>query len=398
MGKVNLTKRIKTADGYRFCPVAVTDKGRIKPDWVVINADGPGKPYEEKHPEGAYYIEWRQDGKRHRESVGKNATQASNQQLRKEAALRAIKQGIELVPDDDDKRQKLASAISTYLEEIELTKKRKTLYAYTVALEYLRESLEFNERAGVTGPKVYVDDIDRKDMLRFSAFLRDQKEQAPRSCHNKFENVLTFLKSCNRAKIVTAKDWPAYTEEEPEAFEKEELSTFFAHCTEDERDVFTFYLATGFREQEVMHVTWKDVNFKGRTVSVKWKPDLGWTPKAYKEREVPAPDNLLELLARRTKVKGVDLIFPNTEGRPQRHFIRHCKAIAKRAGLNPDHWWLHKFRSTFATWHLQDGRDIRTVQKWLGHSDLASTMRYLKPARHRDVLEKVNETFAFLRP
>jgi site-specific recombinase XerD len=52
-----------------------------------------------------------------------------------------------------------------------------------------------------------------------------------------------------------------------------------------------------------------------------------------------------------------------------------------RAGLDPQNFWLHKSRATFATTCLRGGADIRTVQKWLGHVDLASTMRYLQAAR-----------------
>ena len=70
------------------------------------------------------------------------------------------------------------------------------------------------------------------------------------------------------------------------------------------------------------------------------------------------------------------------------------KAAAKRAGVNPDEFWLHKFRATFATWHLWSGVDLRTVQQWLGHSDMESTMRYLKPSRSEATAAKVNETFA----
>jgi hypothetical protein len=46
---------------------------------------------------------------------------------------------------------------------------------------------------------------------------------------------------------------------------------------------------TGMREQEVMHAYWSDVNFSHTTVRVSHKPDRGWTPKAYKEREIPIP-------------------------------------------------------------------------------------------------------------
>jgi integrase len=59
----------------------------------------------------------------------------------------------------------------------------------------------------------------------------------------------------------------------------------------------------------------------------------------------------------------------------------------------PEHFWLHKFRATFATWSLWANVDLRTVQSWLGHSDLESTMRYLKPSRVQQVREKVNEIF-----
>jgi site-specific recombinase XerD len=57
-------------------------------------------------------------------------------------------------------------------------------------------------------------------------------------------------------------------------------------------------------------------------------------------------------------------------------------------------FWLHKFRATFATWALWAGVDLRTVQQWLGHSDIESTMRYLKPSRSQQVHDKVNEIFA----
>jgi site-specific recombinase XerD len=68
------------------------------------------------------------------------------------------------------------------------------------------------------------------------------------------------------------------------------------------------------------------------------------------------------------------------------------------AAYSPDrsipHRRNHKFRATFATWSLWAGVDLRTVQQWLGHSDMESTMPYLKPSRSQQVREKVNEIFA----
>ena len=99
------------------------------------------------------------------------------------------------------------------------------------------------------------------DLLKFCAFLRDEKEQAPRSVYNKFENLMAFLKANGIRGLVGKNDWPRYTEEEPEMYEKEELDKLFAACDAEERLWYEFFLMTGMREQEVMYTYWSDVNF-----------------------------------------------------------------------------------------------------------------------------------------
>jgi len=68
--------------------------------------------------------------------------------------------------------------------------------------------------------------------------------------------------------------------------------------------------------------------------------------------------------------------------------------VAELAKLDKGNFWLHKFRATFATRCLLAVVDLRTVQLWLGHSDIESTMRYLKPSRSQQTRDKVNEIFA----
>ena len=99
--------------------------GRVKPDTVLVN----GK--EEKHPEGASYLEWRDGAKRIRLSVGKDAQDAAARRLRKEAELNAINNGVAVVPENGkDGHRSLAKAVADFLDETKLTKKPKTLAAY----------------------------------------------------------------------------------------------------------------------------------------------------------------------------------------------------------------------------------------------------------------------------
>ena len=81
--------------------------------------------------------------------------------------------------------------------------------------------------------------------------MRDEKELHPRTCWNKFSNVMSFLKAQGIRGLVHKNDWPHYVEEEPEVYEREDLDKFFAACDDQERLWFEFFLMTGMREQEV---------------------------------------------------------------------------------------------------------------------------------------------------
>jgi integrase/recombinase XerD len=378
--QVNLTKRVQTPQGWRYCAVLLSANGRVKPDVVVVNG------HEERHPEGAYYLEWREGAKRVRLSVGKDAQDAAARRLRKEAELNAINNGVAVLPENGNGQRSVAATVADYLDEVKLTKKPKTLAAYSTALEYFTESCR----------KMNMKEIERGDLLKFSAFLRDKKGQSPRSVHNKFANVMSFLKANGIRGLVDKNDWPRFVEEEPEVYEREELDKLFKACTVEERLWYEFFLMTGMREQEVMHCTWSDVILTRSTVTVRYKPEYGFSPKNYREREIPIPSKLVKRLkawkAKSDKTCG--LVFPTAACKPKLDFLDCLKACAERAELEKGNFWLHKFRATFATWSLWAGVDLRTVQQWLGHSDMESTMRYLKPSRSQQVRAKVNEIFA----
>jgi len=132
-------------------------------------------------------------------SLGKDPQDAAARRQRKEAELNALNNGVPVLPDNGkDRPHSIARAVAQFVEETERTKKPKTLAAYTTALNYFTESC----------PKLYLHDIERKDLLKFSAFLRDDKNQAPRSVYNKFETIMTFLKANGIRGLVGKNDWP----------------------------------------------------------------------------------------------------------------------------------------------------------------------------------------------
>lgn len=157
----------------------------------------------EKHPEGAYYLDWTEDGKRARVSVGTDTTAAYNCRVRKQRELDALASGLIVSnPVEDDSRLRIGSAIDDFLEEIQLSRQRKTWMGYLVSLRYFQESCG----------KRFLDEVERKDLLRLAAFLRDTKKLSPRTVHNKFADVLTFLQAQGVPKLIGKNDHPRFIE------------------------------------------------------------------------------------------------------------------------------------------------------------------------------------------
>jgi integrase len=61
---------------------------------------------------------------------------------------------------------------------------------------------------------------------------------------------------------------------------------------------------------------------------------------------------------------------------------------------------LHRFRKNFATMHHHNGVSVRSIQKWLRHSSLETTLRYLAGEEDKgpEMRKKINGTFAAFAP
>jgi hypothetical protein len=213
---VNLTKYVNIGEHqWRFCPVVISANGRIKPDYVLA----AGSP--ELHREGAYYIEWYENGSRHRRSVGKNALEAHAQQQRHIQLLRNKALGIEVVPQEKELGGlAIAESCAEFLGEVRQRSRPKTHQQYSVALRYFRESCTDKQ----------VSEFDRSDLLKLLAFMRDEKKLNKRTAWTKLNVVVQWLKVNGVTGLMKRSDWPRFVEAEPEAYSVDELEKFLAKC------------------------------------------------------------------------------------------------------------------------------------------------------------------------
>jgi integrase len=387
--KIALTKKVQREDGERV--------------YVAPETEG----------DGIFYLSWYEGTKRRRESIpATTLKQAQKAQANKQADMDADERkkanGTYVAPEKPADRVLLKDAAAEYLADIKAHKAAKTYNAYSKAVEYFLASCK----------KTFLDSVDRKDMLAYKTYLVDEAEQAPRSVWNKFAAVMSFLRTSGRGgKVigVVKGDWPEYdTDAAVDIYKDAELKKFYAACDEAQERWFKFFEFTGMREGEVQHCQWSWISLEDRTVTV--QPDgKGWRPKKNKVRGIPMSTPLFELLTewrKATKDSTCDLVFPTSGCDVKLDFLDCLKRIAKDAGLfcgkckgcveangkpkaapNCEKWYLHKFRSTFGTRVLRK-TDVRTAMEWMGHTDMESTMRYLRPAEGKDAQSKMDAVFA----
>ena len=394
--RANIIKMVKLNGKWPFARI-VERNGRIVRDHVWV--DGR----DEHHPEGRYYLEWYENGKRRRQPVESYDLLLPAARA-KSIELNAVRAGLMAVPEAQlasvPTRLTMDAAIDQYLEYIRKHRSLRTYRTYRPVLNVLFRN---------SYAKTYVDEVTREDILKFTSDCFDQG-LVPRTVYDRLVTVLQLFMRHGFKGLVESSDWPSYVETIRPIYEPEEIAAMLQHADLDEAILIKFCLVSGFRDREIRYVTWRDVDFRNSVVRVTAKPIWKFKPKNYEERAVPLPaamiDKLQQLKTRRNATPA-NLVFPNTKGKPNSLHIEVVKRVAHRAKLNCgqcvtkhgnrcaegpycQRFYLHKFRHTFATEHLRHGIDVRTLQSWMGHRDIQSTMVYLKGIQSKDALDKVN--------
>ena len=126
----------------------------------------------------------------------------------------------------------------------------------------------------------------------------------------------------------------------------------------------------GLRASEVINLEKKDINFDEKLIHIKLS-------KGRKDRFVRIPDSILNELKQYCFLNQEDSLFPSQRG--GKLTTATVQAIvektAKKANIKKE-VYPHLLRHSFATHLLEQGTDLRIIQKLLGHSDIKTTQIY----------------------
>lgn len=274
---------------------------------------------------------------------------------------------------------------------LEYLKYQKNYSDYTVAnyeqdiIEYFsyldRECLDYQK-------------ILYSDLRFYLMYLKDEKKDKNSSIDRKLSSLRGFYKFLANEKVVSSNVFSLLhglkkEKKLPHYFEYDELEALFDVCdtstTLGQRDLLILEMlyATGVRVGELVHIQMKDLNLTMRTILI-----LG---KGNKERFVHYGDYCEEILNLYLKDAYLKLnktaspfLFLNHQGsqlteRGVRYILdRIIKKTSLHKQISP-----HMIRHSFATHLLNEGCDLLTVQKLLGHESIKATQIYTHVSTER---------------
>lgn len=372
--KFTIYKYVKLGDGsWRYKKAAFYSNGKIKPNVVIVGKDPKGKPIEQTHIEGKYFMNhngaWLDAGTDALEAQRRRNTLLDREELKR---LRGTDSAPSPTVQPTFDRLTLTAAAEKYLSNCE---KRgldaKTIRKYRSAVD------AFVEHCGVT----YVEECreNKQPLLDYMGWLRKQpvpkrrNGNPERTLANKVGDVRIFMKEFGVTKLLKKNEEPKYHEKKVVAHTDDELAALYGQANAEDTFLLDFFIGSMARDFEAHQCRYCDLT--GTTLTL--------YGKQHKTRTVEISQRLADIINDRRKCKKADhddLLFANRNGKPNQHLLRRLQRIAKRAGAK-FHTELHKLRKTGASRRYLAGVPLPTLMLELGHESLATTQKYLADVR-----------------
>lgn len=227
----------------------------------------------------------------------------------------------------------------------------------------------------VLGAETSVDRIDYAAVMRLSNHLRVVRGFSPAYTNAVLVSVKMLLdhawksgrKTEAPAKIDLVKHKSGRVRFLSRAEEDTCLSWCLHHAEDDLGDCIMLLLDTGLRIGELCALTWRDVDLKSDRIHI-------WKSKSAEPRAVGLTQRVRNILTRRKVASRHPKVMA---GHGYTYFQKKWQVLRAGVGMDQDREFvIHALRHTCCTRLVSAGIDLRTVQKWMGHENIQTTMRY----------------------
>lgn len=160
----------------------------------------------------------------------------------------------------------------------------------------------------------------------------------------------------------------------------------------DVHDIALLSLNCGLRFGEISSLTWQDVDIERGVLTIR-------DAKAG-SRYAFLTEQAAEMLKNRPKGKPSDFVFQGRNGKLDYisgSFSRTVDELKLNEGIDDPRLKIcfHTLRHTYASWMIEQGQDLYTVQKLLGHKTNIMTQRYahISENRLREAAKALGQAF-----
>jgi integrase len=133
------------------------------------------------------------------------------------------------------------------------------------------------------------------------------------------------------------------------------------------RKAFIFACYTGLRISDIKSLKWGDIERNPLQIIKRQE-------KTQRAVYIPLKDTAWQLINDNQDHHPDDKVFPHLAGNKSQT-NQYLIKWARKAGISKPVGW-HTARRTFATWELENGVDIYTVSKLLGHKNIKQVAKY----------------------
>lgn len=145
------------------------------------------------------------------------------------------------------------------------------------------------------------------------------------------------------------------------------------YCDLRDYTITLLMLDTGIRTSELMGL--KDDDYSVEQMSITIRPEVSKTSRGRTVFLSPMTNTALKKFMKVKPNEWENWLFPTRDGLQLQSNVlgRNFRKYCKRAGVQ---FTPYQLRHSFATFYLQNGGDLFTLQRQMGHADLQMTKRY----------------------